>query len=64
MADSRKAQGQYRDAARLYLKSALLAQEGKDPWGQTARYQAAEALAKAKLVEDARHLFRDLLRTT
>ena len=64
MADSRKAQGQYQESARLYLKSALHEQNGLDPWGQTARYQAAEALAKAKLVTDARRLFMQLLATT
>jgi hypothetical protein len=34
------------------------------PWAQTAHYQAAEALAKAGMVDDARQLFDALLRVT
>ncbi|VAW93988.1 hypothetical protein MNBD_GAMMA23-1105 [hydrothermal vent metagenome] len=65
MADSKKAQQQYADAASLYLKSALLPEgEGLDPWGQTARYQAANNLAKAGLLDDARALYSQLLKTT
>ncbi len=65
MADSKKAQKQYAEAASLYLKSALLPEgEGLDPWGQTARYQAANNLAKAGLLEDARTLYSQLLDTT
>ncbi len=65
MAESRKAQQRYAEAARLYLKSANFPEPGAmDPWGQTARYQAAEALGQAGLVEDARNLFRRLLKTT
>ncbi len=65
MADSRKAQGKYDEAARLYLKSAnLLDPQAGDPWAQTARYQAAEALAKAGLKTDAGELFTQLLRVT
>ena len=32
-----------------------------DPWAQTARYQAAEALAHAGLTDDARRLYAGLL---
>ena len=64
MAESRKAQERYDEAAQLYLKSAFLSHKGLDPWGQTARYQAAEALGKAGLVDDAFSLFQQLLRTT
>jgi len=65
MAESRKAQHRYAEAARLYLKSANFPTPGAmDPWGQTARYQAAEALGQAGLVEDARNLFRRLLKVT
>ncbi len=65
MADSKKAQKQYAEAASLYLKSALLPDgEGLDPWGQTARYQAANNLSKAGLLEDARALYSQLLNTT
>lgn len=65
MADSEKARKQYAGAARLYLKSAMfLDEQGLDPWGQTARYQAAEMLAKAGMLKDARKLFEDLLAVT
>ncbi len=65
MADSKKAQKHYAEAASLYLKSALLPEgEGLDPWGQTARYQAASNLVKAGLLEDARSLYSQLLDTT
>ncbi|WP_127476261.1 hypothetical protein [Sulfurivermis fontis] len=65
MADSRLAQERPLEAAALYLRSAMVPQPlSMDPWGQTARYQAAQALAKAGLVADARNLYEDLLRTT
>ena len=65
MAESRKASEAYAEAARLYLKSAMLLDpKAGDPWGQTARYQAADALAQAGMVRDARVLFQQLLKTT
>ena len=65
MADSKKALGEYADAARLYLRSALHAgNNGLDPWGQTARYQAAEMLAKAEMFQDAHALYQQLLDVT
>jgi len=65
MAESRKASEAYAEAARLYLKSAMLLDpKAGDPWGQTARYQAADALAHAGMVRDARILFQQLLKTT
>jgi len=81
MADSKKAQQQYAEAAMLYLRSAALPSENTssgdltagietgldpslDPWGQTARYQAASNLAKAGLIDDARTLYNKLLDTT
>ncbi|HKK04300.1 MAG TPA: hypothetical protein VKA50_00450 [Gammaproteobacteria bacterium] len=65
MGDSRKAQKRYVDAARLYLKSAMYGDpQAMDPWAQTARYQAAGALAKAGLRHDARDLYRQLLAVT
>lgn len=65
MAESRKATEDYAEAARLYLKSAMLPDiQAMDPWAQTARYQAADALAHAGLVRDARNLFQQLLATT
>lgn len=65
MADSRLAQSRPLEAAALYLRSAMVPQPlSLDPWGQTARYQAAQALAKGGLIEDARTLYAELLRTT
>ena len=65
MADSKKAQQDYAAAARLYLRSALHGENnGLDPWGQTARYQVAEMLAKAELLQDAHTIFEHLLRVT
>ena len=64
-ADSYKAIGQYKKAAELYLRSAMLPGPFTlDPWAQTARYQAAGALAKAGLIEDARNLYMGLLNAT
>lgn len=65
MADSRKSQERYADAAQLYLKSAMHPDpENMDPWAQTAHYQAAESLAHAGLYDDATVLFKRLLRVT
>ena len=65
MADSRNAQENYNEAAELYLKSAMLLDgKGWDPWGQTARYQAAKALGKAGLIEDAYYIYQRLLKVT
>ncbi|MCW8901962.1 MAG: hypothetical protein OQK75_00890 [Gammaproteobacteria bacterium] len=62
MADSRKALNDYPAAARLYLRSALHAENnGLDPWGQTARYQVAEMLVKADLFDDAHSIYQQLL---
>ncbi len=64
-ADSYRATGQYRKAAELYLRSAMLPGPfTMDPWAQTARYQAAGMLAKAGLIEDARNLYKGLLNAT
>jgi tetratricopeptide (TPR) repeat protein len=64
-ADSYKALGHYEQAARLYLRSAgLVDPKAMDPWGQTARYQAAEALTKAGLYHDARTIYLQLLKAT
>jgi|AntRauTorcE11898_2_1112593.scaffolds.fasta_scaffold01062_2 tetratricopeptide (TPR) repeat protein len=64
-AESEDALGNPRRAAELYLRSAtLLDGRGGDPWGQTARYQAAGMLAEAGLVSDARRIYTQLLRTT
>ncbi len=65
MADSKKAMGEFQKAGELYLRSAGYANaRGADPWGQTARFYAAQALAEAGLVADARNVYRRLLEYT
>jgi len=65
MADSRKAQERYDEAAQLYLKSAMYPDPASmDPWSQTAHYQAAVVLAKAGLYQDAQTLLERLLKVT
>lgn len=64
-ADSYKALGDYRTAAEFYLASAtLLDPVAMDPWAQTARYQAANALVKAGYTADAKRLYSSLLGAT
>lgn len=64
-ADSYKALGEHAKAAWRYLQSAtLLDAVGMDPWGQTARFHAAEVLADAGLVDDARRLYEGLMKVT
>ncbi len=65
MADSKKVLHEYANAAKFYLRSALYAgNNGLDPWGQTARYQVAEMLAKAEMYQDARAIYQQLLDVT
>ena len=65
MADSYKALGELAQAAELYLRSAYHNQPGGgDIWGQTARFYAAETLAKAGMIDDARFVYTRLLRGT
>ncbi len=65
MAESEDKLERPRAAARLYLRSALLpGADTMDPWAQTARFQAAKALAQAGLVGDARRLLKQLLEVT
>jgi len=65
MADSLQALEQYEQAAYLYLKSATLTDvTAMDPWAQTARYHAAQALVEAGLLEDARQIYTSLLHAT
>ena len=65
MADSFKALEQYERAALLYLQSAMfVGPEAMDPWAQTARYNAAESLQKAGLIDDARRIYEALLKVT
>ncbi|MCP1726333.1 hypothetical protein J2T60_000298 [Natronospira proteinivora] len=64
-AESAEGQGDQAEAARLYLRSAgYLDPFSMDQWAQTARYRAADALADAGLVNDARRLYQSLLNAT
>lgn len=65
MAESYQALKDYKNAAHYYLTSALMISEKKnDPWSQTARYRAADVLSQAGLINDARGLYQQLLKTT
>jgi hypothetical protein len=65
IADSYKAVGDYPQAAELYLRSATLVDPyAMDQWAKSARYQAAQMLAKAGYIEDARDLYQGLLNAT
>lgn len=65
MAESEDKLGHPLAAARLYLRSALLPGPATmDPWAQTARFQAAKALAEGGMVGDARRLLEQLLEVT
>jgi len=63
--DSYRGLQQFEQAALLYLQSAMLpGAQAMDPWAQTARYNAAESLQAAGLVDDARRIYQALLRVT
>jgi len=65
MAESFQALNQFESSAHLYLTSALMIKEKQsDPWSQTARYRAADVLAQAGLINDARLLYQQLLKVT
>jgi len=65
MGDSHNALKHYETAAELYLRSATFGgASGDDPWGHSARFYAAEALAHAGLIDDARRVYRQLLDIT
>ncbi len=65
IADSYRGLEKYHQAALLYLQSAMLpAPTSMDPWAQTARFNAAESLQLAGLVDDARRIYQDLLKVT
>ncbi len=64
-AESAAALSRFAEAAELYLRSARFGDaDGTDPWGHSARYRAAEALARAGLKKDAEAVYRDLLKET
>jgi len=58
--ESLKAKGEYDNAAEYYIKSASYGGNHGDVWGRSARYHAAEALAEAGMVQDARDIYTDL----
>ena len=63
--DSYRGLEKYQQAALLYLQSAMMpAADSMDPWAQTSRYNAAESLQLAGLVDDARRIFQALLNIT
>jgi tetratricopeptide (TPR) repeat protein len=65
IADSYKELKQYHQAARYYLFSAgLLNNKAMDPWAQTARYHAADALVSGGAYEDAARIYEGLLKVT
>lgn len=65
IADSYKELKQYQFAARYYLLSAgLLNSQAMDPWAQTARYQAADALFAGGEYQDAGRIYKRLLEVT
>jgi len=61
IAESHAGQGRHRDAADLFLHSALQKAGGLDRWGEASRFRAAEALTQAKLFDDARGLLEGML---
>ena len=63
--DSYRGLEKYQQAALLYLQSAMMpAADSMDPWAQTARFNAAESLQLAGLVDDARRIYQALLQIT
>jgi hypothetical protein len=63
--DSYRGLEKYEQAALLYLQSAMMpGPDSMDPWAQTARFNAAESLQLAGLVDDARRIYQALLRVT
>ncbi|MDH5182779.1 MAG: hypothetical protein OEX12_02695 [Gammaproteobacteria bacterium] len=65
IADSYEAMGEYEKASFAYFESAAASGGGDGIlWAQSARYQAARALASAGLLEDARGIFTTLLQAT
>ena len=63
-AESYQATRQYLKAADYFLYSALQKGAGFDPWGESARFRAADSLMQANQFSDARRLFQDILSRT
>ena len=65
IADSYRGLEKYQQAALLDLQSAMMpAPDAMDPWAQTARFNAADSLQLAGLVDDARRIYQALLQVT
>lgn len=65
IAESYRALDAAAEAARHYLRSAMAADPyAMDPWAQTARFEAAQSLAHAGLVDDAVNQLQSLLNAT
>ncbi|NOX09411.1 MAG: hypothetical protein GXP22_08005 [Gammaproteobacteria bacterium] len=65
MADSQQSLMRYEKAGWLYLQSAIFIDPfAMDPWAQTARFHAADALVLAGFIEDARNLYQGLFNVT
>jgi tetratricopeptide (TPR) repeat protein len=64
MADAVRGEAKFEEAAELYFRSASFNNDGNDVWGQSSRYRAAEALAEAGLIQDARRVYESLLELT
>ena len=63
LAESLQDVAEFERAALLFLRSSTMT-SGGDLWSQTAKYRAAGALVDAKLVDDARVIYKKLLATT
>ena len=63
-AESLQKLARYEQAAQLYLESAPAPDGSYDPWYHTASFQAAEAMAEAGLLTDARRQYLALLNIT
>lgn len=63
-AESYQAMGEFEQAAYLFLRSAKPLNNNYDPWFHTASFKAAESLAQARLIDDARRQYIKLLRIT
>ena len=64
-AQSATALKRYSDGAAWYLRSARFdGNDGSDRWGHSARFRAAEALAKGGMTKDAEAVYQSLLKET
>ncbi|MFC1664395.1 PKD domain-containing protein, partial [Pseudomonadota bacterium] len=61
IAEAYESESDLQRAAEYYLRSAVYHSRGFDDWGQSARFRAAETMAKAGLIEDARRIYLSLM---